>query len=88
LILLAYLNQYAQLFNRFGRQTQDYFIQRANSNSARNHLKNYKSLLSRYKVGDVPTIIVNGKYKVTMQNLRGYKEMIDVLDFLVKLERR
>lgn len=40
----------------------------------------------KYKVSGVPAIIVNGKYSVDAKNSGSYKEMLKIVDYLVKKE--
>ena len=41
-----------------------------------------------WKVAAVPTLIVNGKYKVSATRELGTEKLLDVVDFLIKKEKR
>lgn len=43
---------------------------------------------SAYKLNGVPMITVNGKYVISASQAGGYKEMLAVLDHLIKLEAK
>ncbi len=46
-----------------------------------------ESKLRSYQVDGVPTLIVNGKYRVTASTAGGHKEMLEVVDYLISKEK-
>lgn len=44
--------------------------------------------LSSYRITGVPALIVNGKYKVGVQDAGGFANMLKVVDFLLEKERQ
>ncbi len=50
-------------------------------------LKQGDSKLRSYEITGVPAMVVNGKYRVTAQSAGGHKQMLEVVDYLVKQER-
>ncbi len=50
-------------------------------------LKQGDAKLRGYEVTGVPSMIVNGKYRVTAQSAGGHKQMLEVVDYLIEKER-
>ena len=65
-------DQYQSLFNSFAMQNK---IRRADANGL------------KYEIRGVPAFIVNGKYKVFATRQVGTSELLEVVDYLIKLER-
>ena len=65
-------DQYQSLFNSFAMQNK---IRRADANGL------------KYEIRGVPAFIVNGKYKVIATRQVGTSELLEVVDYLIKLER-
>ena len=40
-----------------------------------------------YRVTGVPTLVVNGKYRIDSGDAGGYVEMVRIADFLIDMER-
>ena len=53
----------------------------------RNAVDQADKRMKQWKVTGVPTLIVNGKYKVSASREVGTSELLDVVDHLIKLER-
>ena len=51
-------------------------------------LRQTDALARDYQIRGVPSFVVNGKYLILRDGLRNNQEMFDVIDFLVKKERR
>ena len=66
-------DQYQSLFNSFAMQNK---IRRADSFGL------------KYEIRGVPAFIVNGKYKVSASRQVGTSELLDVVDYLINLERK
>jgi thiol:disulfide interchange protein DsbA len=47
-----------------------------------------KEMTGRYGVNSVPTIIVNGKYRLTSDKTDGYIAMMKIIDDLIEIERQ
>ena len=52
-----------------------------------NKVKQAKANVLKYKIGSVPEVIVNGKYRLDRMRAGGNKGMLAVIDHLVKKER-
>ena len=50
-------------------------------------IRRSKVMVARYGIRGVPAVIVNGKYRVSASMAGGYKEMLNVIDALVEIER-
>ena len=66
-------DQYQSLFNSFAMQNK---IRRADTFGL------------KYEIRGVPAFIVNGKYKVSASRQVGTSELLDVVDYLINLERK
>ena len=66
-------DQYQSLFNSFAMQNK---IRRADSFGL------------KYEIRGVPAFIINGKYKVSASRQVGTSELLDVVDYLINLERK
>ena len=62
------------------------FIKTYHSFAVETRLRRAKTMTSRYGVNGVPSIIVNGKYRVSARTAGSNAEMIKVINFLVKKE--
>ncbi|MDG2277343.1 MAG: thiol:disulfide interchange protein DsbA/DsbL [Pseudomonadales bacterium] len=56
--------------------------------SVRSRVQQAKALVRAYKITGVPTMIVNGKYRIDGRMAGGNAKMIEVVDFLVAKERQ
>ncbi|NKB31487.1 MAG: thioredoxin domain-containing protein [Pseudomonadales bacterium] len=74
-----------EFFESCGISEQD-FDRVFNSFSVRTRVNQAASLIRDYGVGQTPTMYVNGKYVVTLA-VGSYQEMLNVVDYLVDLER-
>ena len=62
------------------------FMRAFNSSSVSRKLSRAADDTSRYEIGSVPTLVVAGKYRVSMNN--GTQRALQVADWLVKQERQ
>ena len=60
----------------------------SNSFGVNNAVKQANNRMRQWTVTGVPTIIVNGKYKVSGTREIGTSKLLDVVDFLIEKERR
>ena len=44
--------------------------------------------IRRFRVGGVPTLIVNGKYRTTPGQAQGYPQTIELIEYLIEQERK
>jgi protein dithiol oxidoreductase (disulfide-forming) len=62
------------------------FLETSKSFGVDTQVRHDEDLLKAYGIDRTPTIIVNGKYRVTVQEAGGPTEMVDLVVFLVKKE--
>lgn len=76
----------AHLFAKYGVEEKA-FSEMYNSFSVDTQVRSANTQASKYGVSGVPTLVVNGKYRVSSGMSGGYKEMMQVVDYLVEKER-
>jgi protein dithiol oxidoreductase (disulfide-forming) len=64
------------------------FAKLMNSFAVNTKLNQGESKARSYEITGVPTMVVNGKYRVTASSAGGHQQMLDVVDFLVEKERQ
>ena len=74
-------------FKGFGIEKERY-LSVSNSFGVNNAVKQANNRMRQWTVTGVPTIIVNGKYKVSGTREIGTSNLLDVVDFLIEKERR
>lgn len=74
-----------EFFESCGISAED-FDRVFNSFSVRTRVQQAKAQMKDYGRAQTPSLYVNGKYIVTLSN-GGYQEMLDIVDFLVEIER-
>ena len=74
-------------FKGFGIEKERY-LSVSNSFGVNNAVKQANNRMRQWTVTGVPTIIVNGKYKVSGTREIGTSKLLDVVDFLIEKERR
>jgi len=62
------------------------FIAASNSFEVESKLQRSSQLVKAYNVDGTPTVIVNGKYRVTGASAGGYPQLIELVDWLVQKE--
>ena len=62
------------------------FLASYNSFSVETKLRKAIKKLKSYNIRGVPAVAVNGKYFITSEKAGSYKNMIEILDFLIKKE--
>ncbi len=75
-----------KFYTRFGVK-EDVFLSTANSFTVDSAMKRSDGLIRDYQVDGTPTLIVNGKYRVTPESAGGYLETVDLVLYLVSRER-
>ena len=69
-----------------GVSEQDFDETYNNSFSVDRNMRQAKEKTKKYGVGSVPTVIVNGKYRLNSRKAKGYKNMMAVIKYLVEEE--
>ena len=44
-------------------------------------------MLETYKIGSVPAIIINNKYKISGSMAKTYERMIEISEYIIRMER-
>lgn len=63
------------------------FLNAANSFGVNSNIKRCEAQMRDYQVDSTPTLIVNGKYRLTPQSAGGYLQTIDLVLYLVGREK-
>lgn len=74
-----------EFFGRFGVEAEE-FSSVFNSFAVHSKIEQAEDLGRRYRVADVPTIVVNGKYRSTPEMAGGYEALIDLINYLTVSE--
>jgi protein dithiol oxidoreductase (disulfide-forming) len=77
----------AEVFEKYAGIEPDQFNEVYNSFSVRNRVNQAVAKGRAYKITGVPTLIVNGKYRVDGQMAGDNTRMLEVVDFLIAKER-
>jgi thiol:disulfide interchange protein DsbA len=82
------INNKEQLAEFFAEQGVDKeaFSKAYDSFSVETKLKRSQQLVRRYRIDGVPTIIVNGKYVVTVSSAGSSAQVFDIVDYLLTKE--
>jgi thiol:disulfide interchange protein DsbA len=73
----------AKFYNRIAGVDQQKFIDTARSSGVEGCMQRADRMMEGYKVDSTPTIIVNGKYRMTPSTAGGYDELIELVSWLV-----
>lgn len=79
---LPTIEDVAKFYTRFGVKAED-FVGVANSFAVNTHMKRADALLKAYGVDSTPTLIVNGKYRLTAQSAGGVDKVLPLVQFLI-----
>ena len=79
------IDDVAKFYAKFGVKPED-FIGVANSFAVNAKMKNADAQLKAYGVDSTPTLIVNGKYRLTAQSAGGIDKVIPLVEFLIAKE--
>lgn len=77
---------FSKFYGNLGVDTTK-FDKTFNSFAVEMKLKQGDSKMRGYGVEGVPSMVVNGKYRITGQMAGGHKQMLEVVNFLVEKER-
>jgi thiol:disulfide interchange protein DsbA len=75
-----------RFFVKYGGVSEQDFDEKYNSFSVDTHMRKAKEKTKKYGVRSVPTVIVNGKYRLNSRKAKGYKNMMAVIKYLVEEE--
>jgi len=76
----------AKLYNRVAGVPQDKFV--AAANSVAFSMDTADRRIKAYRVDSTPTIVINGKYRLTAQSAGGVDQLIELVKFLVAKETK
>lgn len=79
------LDDLADFYSQFGVKAED-FVKAATSFAVETKMTRANGMIQHYQVDGTPTIVVNGKYRVTGQSANGYDKVFDVVNFLIAKE--
>ncbi len=85
---LPSITDVAKFYNRVARIKQEEFLAVANSFGVASAMTRADAKIKAYKADQTPTIIVNGKYRVTPNSAGGAQQLIDLVKWLVAKESR
>jgi thiol:disulfide interchange protein DsbA len=79
------IDDVATFYAKFGVKPAD-FVATANSFSINTQMKRADELIRAYEVDSTPTIVVNGKYRLTPGTAGGYPQSVELVQWLVSKE--
>jgi len=79
------VEDFAAFYAQYGVDQKN-FNSTASSFVVEGKLAQSREMVPKYKVEGTPTLIVNGKYRVTAEGAGGYPQMIELVNWLVKKE--
>lgn len=82
------LEDVAKFYNRVAGVDQQKFRDLARSGKIETCMQQADTTMTAYKVDSTPTIIVNGKFRLTPGSAGGYDQMIDLVKWLVDRENK
>jgi thiol:disulfide interchange protein DsbA len=78
----------ARYYNRISGIAVDQFLAASKSFAVDVAMRRYDALIPAYHVDSTPTLIVNGKYRITGQSAGGMQQMIELAKWLVAKESK
>jgi protein dithiol oxidoreductase (disulfide-forming) len=78
----------AVFYNRIAKVKKEEFISTANSFSVAVKMKQADDLIRSYSIAETPTVVVNGKYRLTVISAGGPEKLIELVKWLVAKESR
>jgi len=82
---LPTIDDAAKVYAKFGADPKE-FSAVANSFAINTKVKRSDDLLKAYGVEETPTIVVNGKYRLTARSAGGYEQTVELVKWLVSKE--
>ena len=83
--LSASIEDLSNFYAKYGVKAED-FLQTSKSFAIETKLKQARNSVKAYMVEGTPTIIVNGKYRLTNASAGGYDELIALIQYLIHQE--
>ncbi|MBV8804312.1 MAG: thiol:disulfide interchange protein DsbA/DsbL [Sinobacteraceae bacterium] len=78
----------ARYYNRISGIPVDKFLAASKSFSVDVQMRRDDALVKAYQVDGTPSLVVNGKYRITGQSAGGMPQMIEIAKFLVQKEQK
>jgi protein dithiol oxidoreductase (disulfide-forming) len=78
----------ARFYNRISGIAVDKFLAAANSFSVDAQMRRDDALTRAYQIDGTPTLIVNGKYRISVQSAGGLPQMLEIAKWLVAKESK
>jgi len=85
---LPKIEDVAKFYHRVAGVDIERFIATASSFSTELKIKRADAFIAACQVDQTPTIVVNGKYRLTVQTAGGYDQTIQLVKYLVALESK
>ena len=85
--MMTSVEELTPFFASFG-VSEDKYQSLFNSFAMKNKIRRAETFGLKYEVRGVPAFVVNGKYKVSASRDVGTNELLDVVDYLINLERK
>ncbi len=79
------IDDVAKFYTKYGVKA-DEFVATANSFTINTKMKRADELIRAYEVDSTPTIVVNGKYRLTPITAGGYPQAVELTQWLVSKE--
>ena len=79
------IDDVAKFYAQHGVKAED-FVATANSFTINTKMKRSDELIRAYEVDSTPTIVVNGKYRLTPASAGGYPQSVELVQWLVSKE--
>ena len=79
------IDDVAKFYAKFGVKPEE-FAATANSFTINTKMKRADELIRAYEVDSTPTIVVNGKYRLTPNSAGGYAQSVELVQWLVSKE--
>jgi thiol:disulfide interchange protein DsbA len=76
----------ARFYTQYGVKKED-FLAVANSFTIDSQMRRADAAMKDYRVDSTPTLIVNGKYRLTPRSAGGYSQSVDLVLYLVNKEK-
>jgi thiol:disulfide interchange protein DsbA len=78
----------AAFYNRVAGVPTTQFLEAARSFSTELNMKKSDDLIKAYQADSTPTLIINGKYRISGREAGGFQPMIDIAKWLIAKESR
>jgi thiol:disulfide interchange protein DsbA len=79
------IDDVAKFYAKFGVKPEE-FAATANSFTINTKMKRADELIRAYEVDSTPTIVVNGKYRLTPNSAGGYAQSVELVQWLISKE--